>query len=86
MCVEVLVLWWDSWCPFYFNNYLGEEDYFTLILLWLCAISLPHGAMGWSAVCDWHFLVILTVLCIISMPGFITQIMKFHKTEVGVEA
>ena len=23
-------------------------------------VSFPHGAVGWSVICDWHILVILT--------------------------
>ena len=25
-----------------------------------CPVALPHRAVGWSAVCDWYFLIILT--------------------------
>ena len=31
-----------------------------------CAVALPHGAVGWSAVCDlWYFLIILTYFSIL---------------------
>ena len=44
--------------PFQFRNHLdGEEraDYFALIVFLTfcdCSVALPHGAKGWSAVCD----------------------------------
>ena len=40
-------------CPFQFCNNLDREErvgYFTLSS-W-CLVALPHGAVGWSAVCD----------------------------------
>ena len=47
-------------CPFYFCNHLEEEEKaecFAIILLQMyyyykCSVALPHGVMGWSAVCD----------------------------------
>ena len=40
---------------------------FAIIILQMycyykCSVVLPHGAMGWSAVCDllWYFRIILT--------------------------
>ena len=47
-------------CPFQFRNHLeGEEKVgcFAFIVLQMscyckCYVALPHGAMGWSAVCD----------------------------------
>ena len=50
-------------CHFYFSwfcNHLKEEDRavcFAFIAPWMsgyckCAVALPHGAVGWSAVCD----------------------------------
>ena len=45
-------------CPFKFSNHLTEEDRagcYTLIMLCgvLCSVSLPHGAVGWSAVYEY---------------------------------
>ena len=31
---------------------LGGAACFALIVLCLCSVSLPHGAVGWSAVSD----------------------------------
>ena len=48
------------YCEFLFcvfssvSNHLAEEDRvgdFTLIMLLLCSVSLPHGAVCWSAAC-----------------------------------
>ena len=48
-------------CPFQFFNHLEEEEkadfFITIIVLQMycyykCFVALPHGAMGWSAVCD----------------------------------
>ena len=47
-------------CPFYFCNHLEEEERagcFGFIVFWMscyckCPIALPHGAVGWSAVCN----------------------------------
>ena len=55
-----LVLLCNTLCPFYFfksNNLDGEEraGCFTLIVFPMyfdCSVALPHGAMGWSIVCD----------------------------------
>ena len=30
------------------------------VMLCWCSVAHPHSAMGWSAMCDWHFLVIVT--------------------------
>ena len=43
-----------------FCNHLEEEEragYFAFIVLLMsrnckCSVTLPHGAMGWTAVCD----------------------------------
>ena len=29
-----------------------------------CFVALPHGVVGWSAVCFWYFLIILTYFLI----------------------
>ena len=44
----------------FFSNHLDEEERagcFALIVFWMscyckCSVPLPHGAVGWSAVCD----------------------------------
>ena len=46
---------------FFSFNHIAEEEiagFFTLIVSLLsygckCAMSFPHGAMGWSVVCDY---------------------------------
>ena len=46
--------------PFQFCNHLDEDERtgcFALSVLQMdcdcyCSLTLPHGAMGWSAVCD----------------------------------
>ena len=55
-----LVLLCITLCPFYFCNHLEEEEKpgcFAIIVLqkdcyFKCPLALPHGAVGWSAVCD----------------------------------
>ena len=55
----VFVLLCITLCP-YFCNHLDEEEKagcFAIIVLWMycyykCSVALPHGAVGWSAVCD----------------------------------
>ena len=55
-------------CPFKFCKHLDEEERagcFALIVLnscyCKCSVALPHCAVGWSAVCDCvYFLIILT--------------------------
>ena len=46
-------------CPFYFCNH-PAEDVRTGCLLAVCSLSHPHGAVGWSVVCEcgisWPFL------------------------------
>ena len=50
-------------CPFLFGNQLEEEEkdgYFAFTFLQMycynkCSVALPHGALGWSAVCDCVF-------------------------------
>ena len=47
-------------CPFEFCNYLDKEERvgcFAFIILWMscylkCHVTLPHGAVGRSVVCD----------------------------------
>ena len=56
----VFVLVCISLCPFYFCNHLDKEERagcFAFIVFWMscdciCSVALPHGAVGWSAVCD----------------------------------
>ena len=58
--VSVFFSLYISLCPFYFCNNLEEEERagcFAFIVLWMscyhnCSVTLPHGAVGWSAVCD----------------------------------
>ena len=46
--------------PFWFCNHLEETEKagcFAIIVLQMscyckCSVALPHGAVGWSAVCD----------------------------------
>ena len=57
-------------CVHFSLNHLAEEErarFFTVIVFLLscsynCYISLPHGAMGWSVVCDcgisWSYLLL----------------------------
>ena len=48
-------------CPFWLCNHLEEEEKagcFAIIVLQIycyykCSVALPHGALGWSAVCDY---------------------------------
>ena len=43
-----------SWCCVLISYHLARNrelhDCFTVIVLCLCSVSLPHGAVGWSAV------------------------------------
>ena len=47
-------------CPFYFINHIDEEERagcYALIVFWVSCyckypLALPHGAVGWYAVCD----------------------------------
>ena len=47
-------------CPFWFCNHLEEEEKagcFAIFVLKMycfnkCSVAFPHGAAGWSAVCD----------------------------------
>ena len=56
----VFVLLCITLCPFYFCNHIEEEekaDCFDIIVLQMycyykCSVTLPHGAVGWSALCD----------------------------------
>ena len=56
----VFVRYANTLYPFYFCNHLDEEertDCFALVLFrmscyYKCSMALPHGAVGWSAVCD----------------------------------
>ena len=53
--VLVFVLLCITLCPFWFCNHLEEEEKagcFAIIVLHMyCSVALPHGAVGWSAVC-----------------------------------
>ena len=56
-------------CPFHFCNHLDEEERagcFVFIVFWVscyckCPVALPHGDVGWSAVCDCCFVSILVL-------------------------
>ena len=56
----VFVLLCITLCPFLFYNPLEKEEKagcFAIIVLHMycfhkCYVALPHGAVGWSAVCD----------------------------------
>ena len=37
-------------------------------------MALPHGAVGWSVVCDWYFLIILTFLVY-------TSVLQYQETQ-----
>ena len=58
--VFVFVLLCITLCPFWFCNHLEEEERagcFVFIVLRMpcyckCSVTLSHGAVGWSAVCD----------------------------------
>ena len=51
-CVLVCI----TLCPFSYSNHLEEEDFVFIVTPmschFICSVALPHGAMGWSAVCD----------------------------------
>ena len=53
--VFVFVLVCITLCPFSCSNHLEEEDYVFIVspmsCRFTCSVALPHGAMGWSAVC-----------------------------------
>ena len=59
----VFVLVCITLCPFLFYNHLEEEEgagCFAFIVFQMscyckCSAALPHGAMGWSAMCDCGF-------------------------------
>ena len=40
----------------YFVSFFEEEDFVFIVspmsCHFICSVALPHGAMGWSAVCD----------------------------------
>ena len=56
----VFVLLCITFCSFLFCNNLEEEEKpgcFAIIVLQMycyhkCSVAVPHGAVGWSAVCD----------------------------------
>ena len=54
--VFVFVLVCITLCPFSCSNHLEEEDFVFIVshmsCHFICSVALPHGAMGWSAVCD----------------------------------
>ena len=57
----VFVLLCITLCPFLFCNHLEEverADCLAFIVLRVsycckCSVTLPHDAVGWSALCDW---------------------------------
>ena len=63
--VGVLCLVFDLlcivWFPFWFSNYLDEQERaccFALVVFLVscgcwCSVALPRGAVGWSAVCNY---------------------------------
>ena len=58
--VFVFILLCIALCPFWFCNNLEEEERagcFAFVVLrmssyCMCSLTLPHGAVGWSAVYD----------------------------------
>ena len=56
----VFILLCITLCPFQFCNHLDEEDKtscFAIFVLQMscysrCSVALPHGVVGWSAVCE----------------------------------
>ena len=56
----VFVLVCITLCPFLFCNHLDEEErtgcFADIVFQMSCycriSVALPHGALGWSAVCD----------------------------------
>ena len=89
----VLALLWGTLRPFELCNHLVEEERagcFTLIVLLMpfdcyCSVSLPHGALGWSAVCDcgisWSYS--LTFYCAgrISMEFYPLCVLRDHRQK-----
>ena len=59
----VFVLVFITFWPFSFCNHVDEEERagcFSFIIFQMscyckCFVALPHGAVGWSAVCDCGF-------------------------------
>ena len=59
--VFVFVLLYITLCPFKFCNHLEEEEKACLLCYYClqmycyykCSVGLPHGAVVWSAVCDY---------------------------------
>ena len=50
-----------TYCPFWFSYHLDEEEKdlivlpqlpFMVLYDYLCYVTLPCGAVGWSALCD----------------------------------
>ena len=54
--VFVFVLVCITLCPFPCYNHLVEKDFVFIVspmsCHFICYVALPHGAIGWSAVCD----------------------------------
>ena len=58
--VLVFVFVFITLCPFWLSNHLAKEeraDCFAFIVFQMscyckCFVTLPYGAVGWSAVCD----------------------------------
>ena len=63
LSVEVLFLslfWCSCYVSFLFYNRLDEEEragcfafiFFLMSCYCKCSVAFPHGAVGWSAICD----------------------------------
>ena len=56
----VIVMLFSNLCPFSFAiTLVGKEsascftlNAFLMVCDCLCSVALPHGAMGWTAICD----------------------------------
>ena len=54
-------LFFSTLCPFKLCDHLAGEDRagcfaliaFLMAISCYCSLPFPHGAVGWSAVCDW---------------------------------
>ena len=52
-CVDALVCGVVFWCPFQFGSHLVEEERLRFNCdVAVCFMSLPHGAVSWSSVCE----------------------------------
>ena len=54
LCLSLF--WYALLCAFPCSNHLEEKDFVFIVSSischFICSVALPHGAMGWSAVCD----------------------------------